>query len=103
MQTAPSAGALYDGLTSLHDGCDTLTDGVAQLKDGAKKLNVGMHDFKSEGTDQIMELYNDQVKTLIERFRAVGDSARAYKNFSGLSNDMDGSVKFIYTIDGTKE
>ena len=50
-----------------------------------------------------MDIYNDEVKALLDRFRAVGDASRSYKTFSGLADGMDGNVKFVYTIDGTTE
>ena len=76
---------------------------MAKIKDGSKELDEGMHKFKAEGTDKIMEAYDDDIKALVDRFRAVREASLDYKSFSGLGNDMDGSVKFVYTIDGTTE
>jgi putative membrane protein len=61
-----------------------------------------MNKFQADGIDKLTAVYDDEIKALVGRVRAVGDASRDYRSFSGLGSDMDGSVKFIYTIDGTE-
>ena len=37
---------------------------------------------------------------LLGRFRDVQAAAKAYNSFSGISDKMSGSVRFIYLTDG---
>ena len=68
-----------------------------------KELDTGMHEFKTEGIDKINDLYHDEVNDFIERLKAVSNISKEYQSYSGISDSMHGSVKFIYTIDGTSD
>lgn len=55
-----------------------------------------MNQFKDEGTGKLQNEYNDNIKTVLDRFQSLtGDNAN-YKTFSGIADGMDGSVKFIF-------
>ena len=89
-------------MSSLKSGVGELTSGAGKLESGAKDLKDGMDEFKKEGIDKISDLYNDDVKELVDRFKKLVDISKDYNSFTGIGNDMDGSVKFIFTIDGIK-
>ena len=99
-QLNSGAGALYTGIGTLHDSVPALTSGIGQLKDGAKQLNDGMNKFNDEGISKLSEVMDEALPDITERFKAVRDAAKDYGTFSGKSDDMDGSVKFIYVFDG---
>jgi putative membrane protein len=96
------ASDLYDGVGDLKDGVDALVDGVTQLKDGAAELHDGLVEFDEEGIQKITEAVGDDMAGLIDRVKATVDVSRNYRNFSGISDDMDGQVKFIYRMDEIK-
>ncbi|MGN1480909.1 hypothetical protein [Porcipelethomonas sp.] len=94
------SGSLLNGMSSLKDGVSELSDGAGQLESGSKELKEGMAEFKKDGIDKIADMYNGDIKDLIDRFKDLNKISREYNSFSGIGNDMDGSVKFIFTIDG---
>jgi putative membrane protein len=93
------ASDLYDGVGELKDGVDALVDGVQQLKDGALQLADGLTQFNEEGVQKLIDAVDGDVEGLILRFKATVDVSRNYRNFSGISDDMDGQVTFIYRTD----
>ena len=94
---------LVDGFSELQNGSDELIDGVDQLKGGAMQLSDGMKKFDEEAMQKLVDITDSDIKSLIVRFRATVDISRAYKSYSGISNDMSGSVKFIYKTDSIGE
>ena len=96
------AGTLSDGIVTLKDGIDTLADGsdalidgVSKLKDGAMQLRDGLATFDEEGIQKISDLAGADLDTLVERLQAISQVSRNYNSFAGISDDMDGTVKFI--------
>jgi putative membrane protein len=96
------ASDLYDGVGELKDGVDALVDGVQQLKDGASELSDGLSQFNEEGIQKLIDAVDGDVEGLITRFKATVDVSKNYRNFSGISDDMDGQVTFIYRTDEIK-
>lgn len=94
---------LLDGIATLKNGGKTLVDGVQQLNDGAMTLSKGMKKFKEEGIDSIVDAANGDVKDIIDRFKAVQKASKKYNNYSGISDDMDGKVDFIYKTDSIEK
>ncbi len=101
-QLSDGASALYDGILGLKNGTPALVDGVSQLKDGAMQLNEGLQKFNDEGIQKIVKLVDSDLNGIITRFKATVDVSKKYRNFSGISDDMDGRVKFIYRTDEIK-
>ena len=93
---------LYNGVLKLQDGTSVLVGGVSELKNGAVKLSGGLKKLNDEGVSKIIKLVNGDIKGLATRIRATADVSKNYKNFSGISDDMDGQVKFIYRTDEIK-
>ena len=94
---------LYKGTVQLKDGAPALVDGVTQLKDGARKLSDGIKEFDEKGVQKILDAVDGDLGGLLERIRAMADLSKDYKSFSGISDEMDGQVKFIYRTGSVKE
>lgn len=95
--------SLFEGVGTLKDGSAALVDGVKQLNDGAMTLSKGMKKFKDEGIDSIVDAANGDVRDIIDRFKAVQKASKKYNNYSGISDDMDGKVDFIYKTDSIEK
>ena len=101
-QLKAGASSLYDGILQLKNGTPALVDGVTQLKDGAMQLSDGLKQFNEEGIQKIIDLVDDDLEGVLARVRATIDVSKDYQNFSGISDNMDGQVKFIYRTDEIK-
>jgi putative membrane protein len=97
------ASDLYDGVGTLKDGVDAFVDGISRLKDGAGELSDGLVKFNEEGIQKIVDAVDGDVNGLIDRVKATVDVSGNYRNFSGISDSMDGKVTFIYRIGEIKE
>ncbi|MGN0153371.1 MAG: hypothetical protein ACI4A3_02895 [Lachnospiraceae bacterium] len=98
-----SASKLSKGATKLSKGASELngatkdvSSGVNELQSGSVELVDGMNEFKSEGTGKLQREYNNNVKTVIDRFQSLTKGAEEYKTFSGIADEMNGTVKFIF-------
>lgn len=90
---------LKDGLNTLQSGSGELIDGVQQLDDGAAELNDGMIRFDRDGIQKLVDAFGGDVEELLDKMNDMLDASRAYKNFSGISDDMDGEVKFVFVTE----
>lgn len=102
-ELASAGSKLADGGNSLLDATNQLADGIGELKDGSGELKDGIQTLKEDGVDKITDLVDGDLKNLVERFKAVVDQSKSYKNFSGIGDDMDGSVKFIIKYEDASE
>jgi len=93
---------LYQGIMQLKNGSGALTDGVSQLKDGAMQLSDGLKAFNEQGIQKLVEAVDGDLGSIVTRLRAICDVSKNYKSFSGISDDMDGQVKFIYRTEAIK-
>ena len=57
--------------------------------------------FNDEGISVLTGAVNENLPDIIDRFKALRDASKSYNSYSGISDDMNGSVKFIYMFDGT--
>lgn len=96
------ADRLYDGILTLQDGMPALVSGVTQLRDGAMSLNEGMKQLNEQGIQKLAKLVDEDLGSLAVRLRATVDVSKHYTNFSGIADDMDGQVKFIYRTEQIK-
>ena len=80
---------LYAGAQTLQNGTDTLVEGLTK--------------FDDEGIQEITNLVNNKVANLQDRVEALKDLANDYNNFSGISKDADGTVKFVLITDSIKK
>lgn len=93
---------LSDSMGTLTNGSSSLVSGVSQLKDGALQLSDGLKQFKEEGVQKLVDLANGDVKTITARLQATVDVSKKYKSYSGIAEDMDGQVNFVYKTDSIK-
>ena len=70
-----------------------------KLKDGAMQLNEGLQKFNEEGIQKIVDLVDGNLNGIVARLKATLDVSKTYRNFAGISENMDGQVKFIYRTD----
>lgn len=105
-QVAGGAGQLHDGASALYSGLYTLqtnsgalVDGVKQLDDGADELHNGMMQFDEEGIQKLVNVFDGDMEGLLDKLNEMLDASKAYNNFSGISDEMDGQVKFIFVTE----
>jgi putative membrane protein len=84
-------------------GLPKLVDGVKELRDGSMQLSDGLKEFDKEGIRKITDLLGGDLGTVLSRIRVITDVSKEYINFSGIADDMDGSVKFIYKTEEIEE
>ena len=98
-QLDSGAGTLVNGLQTLNNGSAALIEGVKKLDDGAIALNDGMIQFNEEGIQKLVEVFDGDIDGLLNKVNTILDSSKSYKNFSGISDGMDGDVKFIFVTE----
>ncbi len=87
---------LYNGILTLKNGAPALVNGVTELKSGSLKLSDGIKQFNSQGVQKLSDAVNGDLGGLVTRLKAVVDVSKNYRSFSGITNEMDGQVKFVY-------
>lgn len=90
---------LRDGTQELKDGVVDLIDGVDELKDGTEELLDGVNEYNEDGIQKLYETVTVDLQNVLDRVDAVSDLSESYQSFSGKSEDMEGSVKFIIETD----
>lgn len=98
-QLNSGAGTLSTGLNTLQSSTGALVSGVEQLDSGATELNSGMIQFNEEGIEKLVSVFDGDVDSLLDKANELLDASKEYKNFSGIADGMDGSVKFIFVND----
>lgn len=93
---------LYEGAVSLHDAAreivkagNELNDGFGEMRDGIKELADGVKEFDEDGIQEVAKLADDRLLEFTGRVRALKEADSSYTNFSGLSEETKGSVRFI--------
>lgn len=90
------ANELSSGLGELSSGTDALIEGIQKLFDGSVELHDGMVKFDKDGIKKLINIFDDDLKGMLDKVDDMTDHAKAYTNYSGLADDMEGSVKFIF-------
>ena len=93
------AAELYDGILTLRNGTPALVDGITQLRDGSMQLSDGLKEFNEQGIQKLVGAAGGDLGGLTARLRATIEVSKNYQSFSGINDDMDGQVKFIYRTD----
>ena len=91
------------GARQLQSNMPALLDGVKQLRDGAMQLSDGLKQFNEEGVEKLVSVLGDDVEGLAERLTATVEVSRNYRSFSGLTDGMDGTVRFIYRTEAVEK
>ncbi len=94
---------LKDGTQELKDGVVDLVDGVDELKDGTEELVDGVHEYNDDGIQKLYDTVNVDLQNLLDRVDALADLSEAYQSFSGKSDAMKGSVKFIIETEAIEQ
>lgn len=96
-----SAGvdALNSGIQTMKGKVPALLDGITALKDGSGALKDGLKKMMEEGIAKIAALAENDLAALSDRLSGCIDAANSYTSFSGIHQDTDGVVKFIYKTD----
>lgn len=90
---------LYNGIHELSSGAPALQGGVTELRNGAMKLSEGLKEFNEKGVQKLIDAVDGDLGGLLTRVKATIDVSKNYQSFSGIADDMDGQVKFIYRTD----
>lgn len=99
------ARSLINALPQLSNGVQQLAEGSNQLYDGLDTLSSGMKKFNEEG---INKLYSEikgktpDVEKLIDIKDNIVSLSNEYKSFTGVTEDMEGKVKFVMKTDEIK-
>lgn len=88
--------SLFDGILTLKNGSVALKEGVTKLESGSKELAAGMKTFDEKAVSKLEELSKGELKNIGTRLKATIDVSKDYQSFGGKTEDMSGSVKFIY-------
>ena len=94
---------LYNGLGTLNSGAGALIDGVTQLTDGARQLDEGMQKLQKEGVDALVKAVDGDLRSLADRAKAMLQASKNYRSFSGLGDNTDGKVDFIFKTESVKK
>lgn len=97
--TTLSSGSaeLFSGIGQLKDGSSQLSSGVKKLERRCQKtLKDGMAKYKDEGIGKLLDIYNNDLKGLIDRLDALKKAAEDSTTFSGAADGVESSVKYIY-------
>ena len=94
-KVAAGAQQVSVGAGKLQNGGVSLVSGVSQLRDGAMQLSDGMNEFVSQIKSKLGKLSGSEVTSLLPRVTNMLESAKSYKNYSGIADGTDGSVRFV--------
>ena len=94
---------VYNGIGTLNSGAGALLDGVTQLENGAQQLDAGMQKLKKEGVDALVKAADGDLTSLADRAKAMIRASKKYQSFSGLGDNTDGKVDFIFKTDAVKK
>ena len=96
-------GELTNGLEDIDNGVSTLSLGANKLDNGALELATGVKTFNEQGISKINNLVNGDVRNLATRIEKMNELAKAYNNYAGIQDGMDGEVKFIMIVDSSSD
>lgn len=91
-----------NGAATLSKGAGTLDSGVAELVSGAVDLNDGALKLNEEGIRKITNIFGKDAKEAAKEIEDMIQDGKDYKSFSGINNEMTGSVRFILKTEEIK-
>ena len=104
------AGALQNGASQLKDGANTLSNGTNSLMSGAdllasgaNELNSGLIKFDNEGVQKLADAFEGNVTSFANRLHAIDEASKSYDSFSGHSDEMSSTVKFLIETDAVEK
>lgn len=93
------AGLLEEGAESLAQGAGKVNNGAGSLAAGTRDLSSGISQFKSQGIDKLVEVFDGDLSKVKDRLKSLQNAAEDYQSFAGKKADAKGNVKFIYKTD----
>lgn len=87
--------SLKDGIGSLKEGAGELAEGVDTLYEGTETLKDGMSRYSEEGIGKLTDALDGDLQKVYESLKAMVDASADYRSFTGISEEMEGSVAFI--------
>lgn len=93
------------GVSAASAGSSQLSEGALKLMAGVNELDVNMKKFRADGIDKMTNTVKDKVSNIDELIAAKDEIIRLSKNYgtyTGLSDGMEGTVKFIMKTDEIK-
>lgn len=97
-ELANGGNSLVEGTNSLKTASSQILEGTEKLENGTSELYDGVSKLKKEGLDQISDKGNtalDSIDGFVEVKDELVQMSKDYGVYSGLSEDMDGVVKFV--------
>lgn len=98
-ELATGASTLAIGANQLVSGANQLATGSTQLATGASTLSSGLHAFKEQGINKLLDFANNNLSTFTANLRSTINAAKSYHNYS---NENAQSVKFIFKTPSLK-
>ena len=98
---AEGGKSLVNGTKLLNDNSSKILQGTNKLAKGSGDLYKGVNKLKKDGLDKMYKEGNTKlrdIKGLVDIKDALIKLSKDYNNFSGITKDMDGKVKFIMRI-----
>lgn len=88
-----------NGASQLQDGIPALTEGIAKRQSGAIALKDGLAAFNAQGVEKLDMLVNEDLETLLVRVRGLIHAAQDAQNYSGIAENTEGALRFIWRTD----
>ena len=95
-QVSEGLAQLDAATAQLAEASSALPDAVEQFQDGAMQLSEGLQELNEQGIEKLSSFVNGDLASLKARLQAICDVAKAYTNYSGIADGMDGKVRFVY-------
>ena len=96
------AGKLDKATDELVEGAGKLGEGTGELAKGIDSLDSGFAKFRKKAIDKLLDVYDNDIKSLVDKLDAIVDAGKEYSSFSGIADGMDGEVKFIIETESVK-
>lgn len=93
---------LTTGLSKLGNQVPTLVSGIKALNDGSIQLSDGLNTYQQQAIQPLVDKLQNELVPMIEKIKDMMSDAKSYTNYSGINENMNGSVKFIF-IKNTEE
>lgn len=101
-QLDDGVGELKSGIGELKDSVPELIDGIEQLRNGSEELYDGLCEFNERGIEKLVDAFDGNLSSLGERLNAVKEMSGSYDTYSGKTEGMSGTVKFIYRTEAAE-
>lgn len=88
-----------DGAAQLSAAIPALQDGVTQLQSGALAMKDGLNTFYQDGVEKLNTLVNEDLEALLARARGLILAAQGAQNYSGIAENTDGAVRYLWRTD----